>query len=150
MTATGTGQTIQTGSGKDTITATNGGGDTIQAGGGGDSINVTGHTGADTFAYAATSDSLNTTAGHDTITGFSASGGDLLNFSSLNTGLNIGGAVASGSTIAANTIDWVNLGANSTVYVNDTAGALATSSASLMEIALNGVTGSLSSTNFKA
>ena len=34
-------------------------------------------------------------------------------------------------------------------YVNDTGGALATSSAGLMEINLNGVTGSLTSANFK-
>jgi hypothetical protein len=36
------------------------------------------------------------------------------------------------------------------VYVNDTGGALASNSASLMEIALNGVTGILSASNFKA
>ena len=112
-----------------------------------------GHSAADTFAYAATSDSFNTTTGHDTVTGFAASGSisDLLDFSQLNnSSLSIGGAVASGSTIPANTIDWVNLGASTMVYVNDTGGALASNSASLMEITLNGLTGSLSASNFKA
>jgi hypothetical protein len=53
--------------------------------------------------------------------------------------------------IPANTIDWVNLGTSGAmVYVNDTGGALASNSASLMEITLNGVTGSLSASNFKA
>ena len=129
------------------------GGNTIQGGGGGDSINVLGHGAADAFAYATTSDSLNTTAGHDTITGFAASGSinDLLDFSKLNNlSLSVGGSVASGSTIAANTIDWVNLGASAMVYVNDTSGALASKSASLMEITLNGVAGSSSASNFKA
>ena len=153
MTATGSApHTIQTGGGADSITAVVGG-DTIQGGGGGDSINVVGHGAADAFAYAATSDSLNTTAGHDTIMGFAASGSisDLLDFSKLNNlSLSVGGSVASGSTIAANTIDWVNLGASAMVYVNDTGGALASNSASLMEITLNGVAGSLSASNFKA
>ena len=36
------------------------------------------------------------------------------------------------------------------VYVNDTSSALATTSASLMEITLNNVTSGLSPTNFKA
>ena len=129
------------------------GGDTIQAGGGGDSINVTGHGAADTFIYATTSDSLNISTGHDTITGFAASGGsfsDLLDFSGLNNGsLTVVGQVASGSTIAANSIAWVNLGATDMVYVNDTNSALASNSASLMEITLSGVTGSLTSANIK-
>jgi uncharacterized repeat protein (TIGR03803 family) len=153
VTATGTSaQTIRTGSGADTITAAHGG-DTIQGGGGGDTINVSGHTTADTFVYAATSDSLNSTTGHDTISGFIGANGnthDLLSFSQINKGLHIQGPVASGSTIAADTIAWVNLGASAMVYVNDTGGALASNSASLMEMTLNGVTGSLSASNFKA
>jgi Ca2+-binding RTX toxin-like protein len=83
--------TIPTGCGGDSITAFVGG-DTIQ--GGGDSINIMGHSAADTFAYAATSDSFNNTTGHDTVTGFAASGSisDLLDFSRLNnSSLSIGG-----------------------------------------------------------
>jgi hypothetical protein len=148
----GTGHKVTTGTGADSITAL-GGGDTIQGGGGGDNINVMGHSGVDTFAYAATKDSLNTTAGHDTITGFSATS-DLLDFSQLNNSqLSVLAApVASGSSIAANTIAWVNLGSSDTVYVNDTNGALASNSTNngFMEITLNGVTGSLSASNLKA
>ncbi len=148
VTATGTAaHTIQTGSGADSISATHGG-DTIQGGGGGDSIDVLGHTVADTFAYAAKSDSPNTTAGHDTITGFAAS--DLLDFSKLNPLLTIGGQVSSGGSIAANTIDWVNLGGSAMVYVNDTNHAYTTTNSNLMEITLAGMTGSLSAHNFRA
>jgi hypothetical protein len=148
VTATGTSaQTIRTGSGADTITAGKGG-DTIQGGGGGDTINVSGHTTADTFAYAATSDSLNTTTGHDTITGFIRA--DVLNFSQISKTLKVQGPVASGSSIAAKTIAWVNLGSSDIVYVNNTSGTLASNSPLLMEIALNQVTGSLSASNFRA
>jgi hypothetical protein len=148
VTATGKGpQTIQTGSGKDTITALLGA-DTIEAGGGGDSINVSGHTALDSFIYALTSDSLNTVAGHDTITGFAAN--DLLDFSQLNTGLSIEGQVSSGSTVAADSIAWLYSMGNAMLYVNDTASALATGNASLMEITLQGVSSGLSASHFHA
>ncbi len=143
-------QAIQTGAGADTITAHTGG-DTIRGGGGGDIISVVGHSAADSFVYATTSDSLNTATGHDTITGFAGSGSisDLLDFSQLgNSSLTVQGLVANGSKIAANTIAWVNFGATDMVYVNDTNSALASNSTSLMQIALNGVTGSLSAANF--
>jgi hypothetical protein len=151
VTATGTApHTIQTGSGNDSITATHGG-DSIQAGGGGDTINVTGHSIADSFVYAATSDALNTTSGHDTITGFKATGSvhDLLDFSSLNSNLSVQGSLSE-NTVNPNSIAWLYLGGNAMVYVNDSSGSLATNSASLMEITLNNVTSGLSSTNFKA
>jgi hypothetical protein len=151
VTATGTGaHNIQTGGGADTITAAHGG-DTIQGDGGGDSIIVTGHSVADTFAYAATSDSLNTTGGHDTITGFTAASTihDLLDFSSLNPSLNIQGAL-SGNTVNANSIAWLYLGGNAMAYVNDTGSALSTTDTSIMEITLAGVATGLSSQNFKA
>jgi hypothetical protein len=149
VTATGSGpQSITTGNGADTIIAETTGGDTIHGGGGADNINVSGHTVADTFTYSATTDSLNTTAGHDTITGFS--GSDLLDFSSLNPSLKVGGLEAAGSQIAADSIAWVNLGASGIgVYVNDTANALATTNTSLMETTLAGVS-SLSASNFHA
>jgi hypothetical protein len=149
VTATGSGpQSITMGNGADTIIAETTGGDTIHGGGGADNINVTGHTAADTFTYSATTDSLNTTAGHDTITGFS--GSDLLDFSSLNPSLKVGGLEAAGSQIAADSIAWVNLGASGMgVYVNDTTNALATTNTSLMETTLAGVS-SLSASNFHA
>jgi hypothetical protein len=152
VTATGKGpQTIETGSGNDTIIAATGG-DTIQGGGGGDSINVSGHTVADSFIYAARSDSLNTSVGHDTITGFLASGSiyDQLDFSKLNAGVSIEGQVSSGSSVAADSIAWLYPGGNAMLYVNDTARALATGSTSLMEITLAGVSSGLSASNFRA
>ena len=152
LNVTGTGSSphsIQTGGGADTITAHTGG-DTIRGSGGADTISVVGHSAADAFVYAATSNSLNT-AGHDTITGFDGSGpiSDLLDFSRLaNSSLTIQGPVANGSKIAANSIAWVNLGATDMVYVNATNGVLASTNGNLMEITLNSVTGSLSASNF--
>jgi Ca2+-binding RTX toxin-like protein len=152
VTATGKGpQTIETGGGNDTIIAATGG-DTVQGGGGGDGINVSGHPVADSFIYAARSDSLNTSVGHDTITGFLASGSiyDQLDFSKLNPGVNIEGQVSSGSSVAADSIAWLYPGGNAMLYVNDTARALATGSTSLMEITLAGVSSGLSASNFRA
>ena len=150
VTATGTNaHTIQTGSGKDSITATHGG-DTIQGGGGGDTINVLGHSGADTFVYAATSDSLNRRAGDDVITGF-VTGSDVLNFHLLNNpSLHIQGPL-SGNIVAADTITWQYSGGSAMVYVNDTTGSLNTNSnnGNFMEITLNGVSSGLSANNFK-
>ena len=149
-------RTIQTGSGADTITDRTGGGDTIQANGGGDTITVTGHTAGDTFSYAATSDSLNTTTGHDTITGFTATGSahDLLNFAALNSSLTYQSvALAAGGTVNADSIAVLYSGGNAMVYVNDTSTAMAATAAntSLMEITLNKVTsGTLTASNFIA
>ena len=151
VTAAGTAaHTIQVGGGKDSITATHGG-DTIETGGGGDIVNVKGHVVADAFVYAAASDSLNTPSGHDTITGFLASGAvhDVLDFSSLDPNLSVQGSL-SGTTVNAESIAWLYQGGGAMVYVNDTANALATSSANLMEITLSGVTSGLSGGNFKA
>ena len=152
VTATGSGpQSITTGTGADTIIAQTSGGDTIHGGGGADSINVTGHTGADSFTYSATSDSLNT-AGHDLITGFMPSAKDLLDFSNVNPGtLNIQGLISSGTsgTVNADSIGWLFVGGSAMVYENNTNRALATNNTSLMEISLAGVS-SLSASNFRA
>jgi len=141
---------IEAGTGADTITASNGA-DTIEGGGGGDSINVLGHTVADTFLYSAVSDSLNTTAGHDTIVGLLTGGSshDLLDFSAINSALSVNGQVSGGS-VAADSIEWAYSGGNAMVYLNDSAGALSTTSSSLMEVTLVGVTSGLSSAVFKA
>jgi len=146
---------IQTGGGKDTITASTGG-DTIQTGGGADNISVKDHSVADRFVCAATSDSPNTNAGHDTITGFQASSTvrDVLDFSKLLPqppgGLAIQGSVSSGIKIAADSTAWLYSGGNALVYVNDTASALATSNASLMEITLPDVSSGLLASDFIA
>jgi len=149
--ATGTGpQTIETGSGADWITATHGG-DTIEGGGGGDSINVVGHKVADDFVYSATSHSLNTAVGHDAIAGFVANSTfrDVVDFSSLNSSLTIAGLLKS-SSVAADSIGWLYSGGKALIYAKDTSGALTTSSSSLMEITLSGVSSGLSASNFKA
>ena len=86
VTAAGSGkQTITTSTGADTITDPTSGNDTIKGGGGADSINVTGHSGADSFVYSATTDSRNTATGHDLITGFT-NANDKLDFSNVNPG----------------------------------------------------------------
>jgi Ca2+-binding RTX toxin-like protein len=149
--ATGTGaQTIQTGSGDDTITATLGD-DTIQAGAGADSINVAGHTASDSFVYSSVDDSANTATTHDTIAGFAASGAfhDTLDFSALNPNLSVAGELT-GGTIAANSIGWVYSGGDAQVFVNNTGGALNTTSASLLEVTLSGVSSGLAASLFKA
>jgi autotransporter passenger strand-loop-strand repeat protein len=153
VTATGTNaHTLQTGSGNDSITATHGG-DAIQGGGGGDTITVSGHSAADTFVYAATSDSLNTNGHSDKINGFAAGGplNDLLDFHSLNPSLSIQGQLT-GNTVNADSIAWLYSGGNAMVFINDTTGPLKTSTNSLMEMTLNGVSSGLSMTpniNFK-
>ncbi|WP_296715188.1 Ig-like domain-containing protein [Rhodoblastus sp.] len=144
---TGTaGHTILTGGGKDTITASHGG-DTIQAGGGGDSINVLGRSVNDVFIYSAVGDSLNTSSGHDTITGFLAAG-DTVNFSGIDPSLTDVGLL--GGAIAAHSFGWGYSGGSAKIYVNNTGGALSTSSTSLMEITLTGVSTGLSASNFVA
>jgi hypothetical protein len=144
---TGTaGHTILTGGGKDTITATHGG-DTIRAGGGGDSINVLGRSVNDAFVYNSVGDSLNTSSGHDSITGFLAVG-DTVNFSGIDPSLTDVGLL--GGTIAAHSFGWGYSGGSAKIYVNNTGGALSTNSTSLFEITLTGVSTGLSASNFIA
>jgi hypothetical protein len=136
---------ITTGSGAASITATNGG-DTITPGVGADTINVSGHTLADSFVYQAVSDSLNTSSGHDTITGFAAGTGagavnDTLDFSGILGSTYSVQALSSASTkVNPDSIGWIyNSSANHTlVYVNATGGALSQSSNQLMEVVLAG------------
>jgi hypothetical protein len=149
VTATGTtSHSITTGSGKDSITATHGG-DTIEPGGAGTTIDVSGHSAADTFVYAATSDSPNNGGGRNTITGFIAgAGGDLLDLHLLNPNLSIQGQLLPGNTVAADSIAWLYSGGNAMIYVNDTTGSLKTNSTKLMEITLNGVSSGMIGANF--
>ena len=149
--ASGSGaQSIVTGAGADAITAQLGG-DTISAGGGADTMNVQGHTSADTFAYAAVADSTNAAGKQDTISGFAATGAfhDILDFSALNPNLSVSGQLA-GTTLAAHSIGWNYSGSDAHVFVNNTASTLSTSSTSLMEINLTGVTAGLAASLFKA
>jgi hypothetical protein len=150
VTASGTGKhTISTGSGKDTIIAAHGG-DTINADGGGDTINVSGHTVADTYLYTALANSLNTSTGHDTITGFAAQTGkgainDVLDFSALlgprfNANTQFQTLNSASKNVNANTIAFYdNTTTHQTfVLVNSTGGALAQTSSQLMEVVLTG------------
>ena len=146
VTALGTApHTITTGGGQDLITAANGG-DTIAAGAGPDTINVSGHTIADSFVYKSVSDSPNTAAGHDTITGFLAGTGagainDVLDFLALLGPTYSVQALSSTSTkVNGDSIGWIyNPVADQTlVYANTTTGALAQTSGKLMEVALAG------------
>ncbi len=144
-------QTIRTGSGPTSVVAT-GGADTFAVNGGGDSFMIAGHATADSFAFAKTSASPNTSQGRTTIAGFSADGSvrDLLDFSHLDPRLAIEGPVSSASMVAADSIAWLYSGKDAMVYVNDTNSALALNSSSLMEITLTGVSHGLSATNFVA
>src|SRR5271168_1399558 len=113
-------------------------------------INVVGHKVADDFVYSATSHSLNTAVGHDAIAGFVANSTfrDVVDFSSLNSCLTIAGLLKS-SSVAADSIGWLYSGGKALIYAKDTSGALTTSSSSLMEITLSGVSSGLSASNFK-
>jgi hypothetical protein len=146
LTTGSAGHRILTGSGKDSITATHGG-DTIQAGGGGDSINVQSRSVNDAFVYNAVGDSLNTSSGHDTITGFLVAG-DTVSFAGIDPSLVDVGLL--GGTIAGHSFGWGYSGGSAKIYVNATGGALSTSSTSLMEITLAGVSTGLSASNFIA
>ena len=83
-------------------------------------------------------DSVNSTTGHDTITGSrpavrSTTSSD---FSALNGGLNLEGTVAAGGTVTR-TPSPMYSGGGAMVYVNDTTSGLSTTNATLMEIAFD-------------
>lgn len=79
--------------------------------------------------------------------GFLAAG-DTVSFAGINPGLADVGLL--GGTIAAHSFGWGYSGGSAQLYVNNTAGALATTSTSLMEITLTGVSSGLSASNFIA
>ena len=150
ITAAGSGsQSINAGTGNDYIVALNGS-DTISGGGGADWIDVLGHTSPDTFAYGAIGDSLNSSTGHDTIQGFlGGAGGDVIDLSQVNAHLSLAGRLSGGS-IAADSIGWIYAAnGDAHLYVNNTGGALSTSSSSLLEVTLTGVSSGLAAANFK-
>jgi len=106
---------------------------------------LTGGTGADNFAFLATSDS--TIASHDTISDF-LHGTDTIDTTAI-TGITLVQGFISGSTqVAAHSIAWIQSGADTFIYANNTAVAENQGSAN-MEIVLTSVTAStLTSADF--
>ena len=120
-----------------------GGDDTIRGGGGADTL--IGGTGEDRFVFASVSDS--TVASHDTISDF-ASGVDIIDTSAISDVTAVQGLISGTTQVAANSIVWIQSGADTIVYINNSAVAQNQSSAD-MEIVLSGVTAStLSASDF--
>jgi Ca2+-binding RTX toxin-like protein len=120
-----------------------GGDDRIQGGGGADTM--VGGTGADRFVFASVSDS--TVASHDTISDF-VHGVDIIDTSAISGVTTVQGLISGTTQVAANGIVWIQSGADTIVYINNSAVAENQGSAD-MEIVLTGVTAStLNSTDF--
>ena len=119
------------------------GNDTVRGGGGADTL--IGGAGADRFVFASVSDS--TVASHDTISDF-AIGVDIIDTSAISGVTAVQGLISGTTQVAANSIVWIQSGADTIVYINDSAVAENQGSAD-MEIVLTGVTAStLNSTDF--
>lgn len=112
------------------------GNDTIRGGGGADTL--IGGAGADRFVFASASDS--TVASHDTISDF-ASGVDIIDTSAISGVTAVQGLISGTTQVAANSIVWIQSGADTIVYINNSAVAENQGSAD-MEIVLTGVTAS--------
>jgi len=110
--------------------------DTFVGAGGGDSL--TGGGGFNTYKYNATSDSTPGSGHFDTITDF-VHGTDKIDFTGITGLTQVVGATSIPLTIAANTIELVATGGNTTIYANASAVAESTTSAD-MEVHLVGVT----------
>ncbi len=137
-------QTIVYGSkGSDNINATGMTANVWFVGGPG-SDTMTGGSGHNTYLYDATSDS--TTSTHDTITNFDAAR-DTIDLSAITGATTIQGVITGSTSIAANSIAWIESGGNTIVYVNNTNSAESQSSAS-MEIVLTGIGLGLTSKDF--
>ena len=113
-----------------------GGNDTIRGGGGADTL--IGGTGGDRFVFASVSDS--TVASHDTISDF-ASGVDIIDTSAISGVTAVQGLISGTTQVAANSIVWIQSGADTIVYINNSAVAQNQGSAD-MEIVLTAVTAS--------
>ena len=120
-----------------------GGDDTIRGGGGADTL--IGGTGGDRFVFASVSDF--TVASHDTISDF-ASGVDIIDTSAISGVTAVQGLISGTTQVAANSIVWIQSGADTIVYINNSAVAQNQGSAD-MEIVLTAVTAStLSASDF--
>jgi hypothetical protein len=108
--------------------------------------NMTGGSGANTYLYAAVTESGQGSAA-DTITNFHAAT-DIIDTTAIATITAVQGALANSSTqVAAHSIGWIVSGGNTDVYANDTATPVAQSAAH-MEIVLTGNSLGLISTDF--
>jgi Ca2+-binding RTX toxin-like protein len=111
-----------------------GGNDTIQGGGGADTL--FGGAGADRFVFASVSDS--TVASHDTISDF-VHGIDIIDTSAISGATAVQGLISGATQVAAHSIAWIQSGADTFVYINNSGIAQNQGSAD-MEIILTAVT----------
>ena len=111
-----------------------GGNDSIEGRGGADAL--FGGLGADRFVFAAVADS--TIASHDTISDF-VHGTDVIDTSAIAGITAVQGFITGATQVAANSIAWIQSGANTIVYVNNSTAAEGQGSAD-MEIILTGIT----------
>ena len=73
----------------------------------------------------------------------------MIDLSQVNAHLSLAGRLSGGS-IAADSIGWIYAAnGDAHLYVNNTGGALSTSSSSLLEVTLTGVSSGLAAANFK-
>jgi Ca2+-binding RTX toxin-like protein len=120
-----------------------GGDDTIQGRGGADTL--IGGGGADRFLFNAVSDS--TVASSDTISDF-VHGTDVIDTSAISGITSVQGLISGTTQIAAHSVVWIQGGANTIVYMNNSAAAQDQTAAD-MRIVLTGVTAStLTSSDF--
>ena len=120
-----------------------GGNDTIQGRSGADTL--IGGGGADRFVFSAVSDS--TAASSDTISDF-LHGTDSIDTMALSGVTSVQGLISGATQVAAHSIVWIQSGANTIVYMNNSAAAQDQSAAD-MKITLTGVTAStLTSADF--
>ena len=113
-----------------------GGNDTIRGGGGADTL--IGGAGGDSFVFASVSDS--TVASHDTISDF-VHGVDIIDTSIISGVTSVQGLISGTTQVAAHSIVWMQSGADTIVYTNNSAVAQNQGSAD-MEIVLTAVTAS--------
>ncbi|MGA8001649.1 MAG: M10 family metallopeptidase C-terminal domain-containing protein, partial [Pseudolabrys sp.] len=132
--------TVTGGSGANTITAGSGN-NTITGGGGADVL--TGGAGIDHFVFAAISDS--TVASHDTINSF-VHGTDVIDTSAILGITAVQGLIAGATQVAAHSIAWIQSGADTIVYANNTGVAEAQAAAD-MAITLTTITASTLAAN---
>jgi Ca2+-binding RTX toxin-like protein len=116
------------------------GNDTIFGRGGADLL--TGGTGADHFNFVATSDS--TVASHDTISDF-LHGTDVIDTSAIAGITAVQGLISGSTQVAAHSIAWIQSGADTFIYANNT-GAAENQGSANMEIVLTSVTASMLTT----
>ncbi|SFN97295.1 type I secretion C-terminal target domain (VC_A0849 subclass), partial [Bradyrhizobium sp. Rc3b] len=113
------------------------GNDVIQGRAGADTL--IGGAGSDQFVFAAVSDS--TVASHDTISDF-AHGTDIIDTSAIAGVTSVQGLLSGSAQVAAHSIGWIQSGANTIVYVNNSTTAQNQGAAD-MEIVLTNVTANI-------